>query len=403
MTVWSRIAASVVKLPPPRTTAVSVERGLIAKMPDGVELVADRWYPTHPMAEGRAGDRAHPHALRAHGHGPARPALRGARLPGRRAELPGDVRVGGRVRPGAQRAGRRARHARMGRGAALVRRPPRHVGRELPRHDAVGRGAGRPRLRQGAQPPGHRGELPRLGRVPGGAFALETGLAWIHEITHQELGWRTVLRARLRGARAVSTSSAVLPSGNVTPPPSASPWPSTRTGSSTAPRVTRGGTGRLRAPAGEGAAGQLHRRLVRPLPQGAGGRLRGPPAGRAHGPLDHRALDAHQPRPVRRDRARRSAAGSTASSARTRASDRTRRCASSSWGRAPGASSRCGRRRGRPSGGISAAGGTLTPTPPNDDERRPRSVPLQPARSHAGRGRTVAQHDHGGAQGPAPP
>src|ERR1700733_12139390 len=52
MTVWSRIAASVVKLPPPRTTAVSVERGLVAKMSDGVELVADRWYPAHPGAGG---------------------------------------------------------------------------------------------------------------------------------------------------------------------------------------------------------------------------------------------------------------------------------------------------------------------------------------------------------------
>ena len=53
MTVWSRIAASVVKLPPPRTTEVSVERGLTAKMPDGVELVADRWYPTDPLGEGK--------------------------------------------------------------------------------------------------------------------------------------------------------------------------------------------------------------------------------------------------------------------------------------------------------------------------------------------------------------
>ncbi len=52
MTVWSRIAASVVKLPPPRTTAVSVERGLTAKMSDGVELVADRWYPTRPNGRG---------------------------------------------------------------------------------------------------------------------------------------------------------------------------------------------------------------------------------------------------------------------------------------------------------------------------------------------------------------
>ena len=46
MTVWSRLAGSLVKLPPPRTTDVSVERGLTAKMPDGVELLADRWYPT---------------------------------------------------------------------------------------------------------------------------------------------------------------------------------------------------------------------------------------------------------------------------------------------------------------------------------------------------------------------
>ena len=52
MTVWSRMAASLVKLPPPRTTAVSVERGLTAKMPDGVELLADRWYPTEQMAAG---------------------------------------------------------------------------------------------------------------------------------------------------------------------------------------------------------------------------------------------------------------------------------------------------------------------------------------------------------------
>ena len=50
---------------------------------------------------------------------------------------------------------------------------------------------------------------------PGGAFALETGLAWLHEIKNQELGWRAVLRARLRAARAVSTSSAVLPLGKV--------------------------------------------------------------------------------------------------------------------------------------------------------------------------------------------
>ena len=46
MTVLSRVAAKVVKLPPRQTTAVSVERDLAAKMPDGAVLLADRWYPT---------------------------------------------------------------------------------------------------------------------------------------------------------------------------------------------------------------------------------------------------------------------------------------------------------------------------------------------------------------------
>ena len=44
MTAWSRIAASLVGLPRPQTTAVSVERDLAAKMPDGIVLLADRWF-----------------------------------------------------------------------------------------------------------------------------------------------------------------------------------------------------------------------------------------------------------------------------------------------------------------------------------------------------------------------
>ena len=70
MTVWSRIAASLVKLPPPQTTDVSVERDLAAKMPDGAVLLADRWYPDATI--GRPTDRVDPHAVRADAHGPAR-------------------------------------------------------------------------------------------------------------------------------------------------------------------------------------------------------------------------------------------------------------------------------------------------------------------------------------------
>ena len=46
MTVFSRLAARLVKLPPPQTTNISAERDLAAKMPDGTVLLADRWYPT---------------------------------------------------------------------------------------------------------------------------------------------------------------------------------------------------------------------------------------------------------------------------------------------------------------------------------------------------------------------
>src|SRR5258708_33814844 len=47
MRVGSRMAGTLVKLPPPpRGTSVSVERALAAKMPDGAVLLADRWFPT---------------------------------------------------------------------------------------------------------------------------------------------------------------------------------------------------------------------------------------------------------------------------------------------------------------------------------------------------------------------
>ena len=96
---------------------------------------------------------------------------------------------------------------------ALVRRPPRHVGRELPRHDAVGRGAGRAGLRPGAQPAGDRGELPRLGRVPGWCVRARDGSGLAAR--DQEPGARVAHRPAHAPARCPGgvDASAVLPIG----------------------------------------------------------------------------------------------------------------------------------------------------------------------------------------------
>ena len=213
MTVWSRIAASMVKLPPPRTTAVSVERGLMAKMPDGVELVADRWFPTHHMAEGEPATVLirTPYGRTVMGPLGRLYAERGYQVVVQSCR--GTFGSGGEFVP--------VRNEQADGCATLewVAAQPWFDGR------LVMWGGSYLGMTQWAVAE----DAPDFVRAlslqvtaanfrdavvfPGGAFALETGLAWIHEIKHQELGWRTVLRARLHAARAVSASSAILPIG----------------------------------------------------------------------------------------------------------------------------------------------------------------------------------------------
>ena len=213
MTVWSRIAASVVGLPPPRTTNVAVERGLTAKMPDGVELVADRWYPTRPTAEGDA-----PTVLIRTPYGRAVMGPLG-RLYAERGYQVVVQSCRGTFGSGGEFVPVRYEQADGRATLAWVAAQPWFDGR------LVMWGGSYLGMTQWAVAQ----DAPDFVRAlslqvtaanfrdsvvfPGGAFALETGLAWIHEITHQELGWRTVVRARLRGARTVSMSSAVLPIG----------------------------------------------------------------------------------------------------------------------------------------------------------------------------------------------
>jgi len=51
MTVGSKILGRLTGLPPAQVTAVSVDRDLEAKMPDGIVLFADRWYPSEARGD----------------------------------------------------------------------------------------------------------------------------------------------------------------------------------------------------------------------------------------------------------------------------------------------------------------------------------------------------------------
>jgi hypothetical protein len=48
---------------------------------------------------------------------------------------------------------------------------------------------------------------------PGGSFALETGIAWLQQVTHQESGPRAVVRSQLGARKLVARAADVLPLG----------------------------------------------------------------------------------------------------------------------------------------------------------------------------------------------
>jgi uncharacterized protein len=211
MTVWSRVAASVVRLAPPLTTAVSVERGLTTKMSDGVELLADRWHPTNPSGGLATVLIRTPYGRSVMGPLGRLYAERGYQVIVQSCR--GTFGSGGEFVP--VRNEQADGHATL----EWVAAQPWFDGR------LVMWGGSYLGLTQWAVAQ----DAPDFVRAlslqvtasnfrdsvvyPGGAFALETALAWLREVKNQELGWRTVLRTRLRGARVVSTSSDVLPIG----------------------------------------------------------------------------------------------------------------------------------------------------------------------------------------------
>ena len=357
MTVFSRIAASVVRLSAPQTTAVSVERGLTAKMPDGVELLADRWYPTDQTAadgvptllirtpDGRTimGPLGRLYAER--GYQVVVQSCRGtfgsggAFVPVRNEQADGHATLdwlaaqpwfdGRLVMWGASYLGM-AQWAVAQDAPDFLRALSLQVTAANFRDSVV---------------------------FPGGAFALETGLAWLHEIKNQELGWRTVLRSLLGGPKVVKASSEVLPLGRCDsaaigePMPFFQDWLRHATPGDGWWDAVDFGRRLDNVPPASFIGGWYDLFLPAQVADYEALRGAGRPARLTIGPWTHSSpgLFAETvrdgPRWFDSQLGGRGGQGGPGPGGH--------RCVSSSWGRAPGRSSPCGRRRGRPSAGIS--------------------------------------------------
>ncbi len=211
MTVWSRIAASMLRLPPPRTADVSVERNLAAKMPDGAVLLADRWYPTKDPGSRPTVLIRTPYGRRIMGPLGRLYAERGYQtmIQSCRGTFGSE---GGWVPVRNEQADGRATlewvAAQPWFDGRLVMWGGSYLGLT---QWAVAQDA--PDFVKALSLQVTASNFREAVVYPGGAFALETAMAWLHELRHQELGWRAVLRARLRGARVVAAATDVLPVG----------------------------------------------------------------------------------------------------------------------------------------------------------------------------------------------
>jgi putative CocE/NonD family hydrolase len=210
MTAGSRILATLARLPRAATRDVAVERDLAAKMPDGVELLADRWYPAS---------------------GPPAPIVLLRSPYGRR-----QVGVVGRVI--AERGYQAIIQSCRGTfGSGGDWEPFRHeaedgratlewlagqawfsgtVGTMGPSYLGLTQWAvasDPPEFLRAMAPAVTATDFRDAVVYPFGVFALECTLSWAYQVEHQERPWREVFRSMRRSHRVLTSAFRTLPVG----------------------------------------------------------------------------------------------------------------------------------------------------------------------------------------------
>ena len=230
MTLLSRIAGALAHLPPADTRRVTVERDLATPMPDGTVLLADRWYPA-TLRVGTA-----PTVLLRSPYGRRQLGIVGRLFAERGYQVliqscRGTFGSGGDWVPmrNEQVDGRATLAwvaAQTWFDGQLFTFGPSYLGLT---QWAVAEGA--PDFVRAMALTVTSSRFRDAVVYPGGVFALETGIAWLHQLEHQEGGPLAVLRAQRAAARdRPEVLRRAAPAATAIGRPSGTPQPSSRTG-----------------------------------------------------------------------------------------------------------------------------------------------------------------------------